>query len=422
MKFIQILILVMLCMFPYPKSEAIPLTGVVEGFYGTPWTTEQRIEMVHFIASKGMNAYIYAPKDDPYHREKWREPYPMRKRIELEMLNEEAEKVGVQLIFAISPGLDIDFYGANKQADREAMVKKMQLMYDKGFRQFALFFDDIPEKDAIGQAAFINYIDNVFIKEHKDIKPLIVVPTEYFLTDMRQGNRPTSYTATMAGHTNKDVIFLYTGEGCCPDGLSAANLREGKRYYVNNPLGIWWNYPVNDYMKENLALGPLDKMTRDTSSIPAFFVNPMEKMQLSKIAIATAADYVKDPANYDENDSWLNALQEQYGNLAMDMMLFAEDNQRLENSWAHIGRENAKNRKKLYDRLELMESRSNSTEEKKELAGMLIEDTEARLEAYERLEEKLPEKVLKECSTELKTGIVQYKTELIKLQQRKNSY
>ena len=85
----------------------------------------------------------------------------------------EAEKAGVQLIFAISPGLDIDFFGANKDNDRRAMINKMELMYSKGIRQFALFFDDIPEKNASGQAAFINYINNTFIRDHEDIKPLL---------------------------------------------------------------------------------------------------------------------------------------------------------------------------------------------------------------------------------------------------------
>ena len=36
--------------------------GVVEGFYGTPWTHDARIEVMSFLAAHGMNAYAYAPK------------------------------------------------------------------------------------------------------------------------------------------------------------------------------------------------------------------------------------------------------------------------------------------------------------------------------------------------------------------------
>ena len=57
-------------------AAPIPLRGIVEGFYGKPWTQEQRIDMMAFCEAHRLNAYIYAPKDDPYHREKWREPYP----------------------------------------------------------------------------------------------------------------------------------------------------------------------------------------------------------------------------------------------------------------------------------------------------------------------------------------------------------
>ncbi len=59
-------------------AEAIPLRGIVEGFYGTPWTTTDRMDILGFCGEHGLNAYIYAPKDDPYHRDKWREPYPKK--------------------------------------------------------------------------------------------------------------------------------------------------------------------------------------------------------------------------------------------------------------------------------------------------------------------------------------------------------
>ena len=52
-----------------------PVRGVIEGFYGAPWTHAARLDAVAFLAERGMNAYVYAPKDDPRHRTRWREPY-----------------------------------------------------------------------------------------------------------------------------------------------------------------------------------------------------------------------------------------------------------------------------------------------------------------------------------------------------------
>ena len=51
------------------------ISGVIEGFYGRPWTEAQRIEMMDWIKAAGMNLYVYAPKDDVKLRARWREPY-----------------------------------------------------------------------------------------------------------------------------------------------------------------------------------------------------------------------------------------------------------------------------------------------------------------------------------------------------------
>ena len=39
--------------------------GVVEGFYGTPWSHQARLSQLKFYGKNKMNTYIYGPKDDP---------------------------------------------------------------------------------------------------------------------------------------------------------------------------------------------------------------------------------------------------------------------------------------------------------------------------------------------------------------------
>lgn len=51
------------------------LSGVIEGFYGKPWTGEQRMKLFARLNKLGMNMYLYAPKDDIKHRSAWRELY-----------------------------------------------------------------------------------------------------------------------------------------------------------------------------------------------------------------------------------------------------------------------------------------------------------------------------------------------------------
>lgn len=363
------------------KSVAIPMRGIVEGFYGTPWTHLQRMDMMTFMAEHQMNAYIYAPKDDPYHRHQWRQPYPEDKLAELQELVNHSQAQGVQFIFAMSPGNDIDFAS---EADRQAMVEKLQAMYDMGVRQFALFFDDIPTKDAEGQVAFANYINENFIHAKQDCQPLLLVPTEYFLLDMVSQGTAKPYTSAMATKLDQDIQVLSTGLEVCPDGLSHDTVT-GLNQVYQRPVGIWWNYPVNDYMQGKLALGPIDKMDRAVTSaeMPCFFVNPMEKPELSKIALATAADYALNPAAYDEAESWERAIRQQYGDLAEDMLIFASHSQRLENSWAHMGRQDTG----------------------------YGESLERRLQAIHNLRVKLPEAIYLECAQQLELLELQTKVE-----------
>ena len=51
------------------------LAGVIEGFYGPPWTPAERVELFDWMARWGLNTYFYAPKDDLNQRAIWRELY-----------------------------------------------------------------------------------------------------------------------------------------------------------------------------------------------------------------------------------------------------------------------------------------------------------------------------------------------------------
>ena len=46
--------------------------GIIEGFYGKPWTWAEREETIAFLAPHGYGFYLYAPKADPYLRRHWR--------------------------------------------------------------------------------------------------------------------------------------------------------------------------------------------------------------------------------------------------------------------------------------------------------------------------------------------------------------
>lgn len=185
--------------------------GTIEGFYGNPWTHEDRLSQIEFYGDYKMNTYIYAPKDDPYHREQWREPYPQSEMDRMQELIDTANENKVDFVFALSPGIDIQFGGEAGEADYQALVNKCQSLYDMGVRSFAIFFDDISNKDGVAQASLLNRFNEEFVQEKGDVKPLITVPTEYDSNAMGSGDRLSQYTKDFSETIDDSIIVLWTG-------------------------------------------------------------------------------------------------------------------------------------------------------------------------------------------------------------------
>ncbi len=378
-------------------AAGIPLRGIVEGFYGQPWTQAVRIDMLQFCAGNGLNAYIYAPKDDPYHRAKWRQPYPDADCARLQELVRAAQAGGVHFIFAVSPGLDISYEGEAAAQDRELLLAKLDSMYALGVRDFAIFFDDIPAeaKDGKGaaQAQLVNRMEEQMRARHPGEQLMFfTVPTEYYRQDMEQDGQPRTYTREFARSLAADIIVLYTGEGVALGDLTAGQLQAADNLY-GRQLGLWWNYPVNDYATTARALGPVEKLPAEPS-LPAVFYNPMEQPQLSKIALATGAACAADPAAYEPEKAWREALKQQYGPLATAMGNVAQHMQHLQNSWARIGRDDAPAMKAELD--EYMKLRRQSGKDgmdrtrRQQLAGHLSTELQQLMADCEALEAGLP--------------------------------
>lgn len=388
-------------------AEPIPLRGVVEGFYGNQWTFEQREDLMKFSRSHNLNAYIYAPKDDIFHRNKWREPYPTEKISELQKLVEVAKSNGVRFIFAVSPGLDLNYKGKKGDADFNLFMQKLESMYKIGVKDFAIFFDDLKDdkgnhhENGKDQAEFINKVQNELRKNHKDIGQILTVPTEYFRLDMVNGRgKVKSYTKDFAENLDKKIVVLYTGDGVVCDGISEESMSEVNEIF-GRQVGIWWNYPVNDYSMTDdgernakLALGAIEKLPAE--NVQAIFFNPMSQPLLSRIALSTGADYANNPANYDAEKSFDKALNEQFGELAPAMKIFAEHSQHMENSWAKVGPDDGRTFNTLaYLVLNAIKNGRNAD------FSSLEKEIDSMEKAVNILLEKLPDNILSECSLQL---------------------
>lgn len=302
----------------YPNIKA---RGVVEGFYGDPWSYEKRMSQINFYGDNKLNTYIYGPKDDPYHRSPhWRDAYPSKEAEEIKKYVEVANNNHVDFVWAIHPGMDIKW----TTEDRDAMMNKLSLMYDLGVRAFAVFFDDISgaQVNADKQAELLNYIDDNFVKPKKDVLPLILCPTEY---NKSWSNIEKGYLPTLGEKLNPSIHIMWTGDRVISDidvqGLEWINKHIKRNAYV------WWNFPVSDYVRDHMLLGPSYGLDTEAEGMMSGFVsNPMEHAEASKIAIYGVADYSWNIADYKSMDAWERALKEMIPNNYQALRIFAIHN------------------------------------------------------------------------------------------------
>ena len=302
--------------------------AVVEGFYGTPWTHQDRLDQFKFYGENKLNMYIYAPKDDPYHRDQWRDPYPQEEMARMQELINTANENKVDFVFAISPGKDIDI---NSEADYQALVTKCESLYDMGVRSFAILWDDIFTADGAGQAAVMNRFNSEFVKTKEGVKPLITVPTQYWGTSMFNGSEVKPYTEGFSKNLDKDIEVMWTGEHVIPESVSLEDAEKVNSLYGRKML-LWWNYPVTDYKVDKLALGPIYNLGNDLATkIGGFIINPMEFAEASKISIHTGADYAWNTEAYNYNKAWDNAIVDVVGEeLKESFKVFADHSTRLD--------------------------------------------------------------------------------------------
>lgn len=297
----------------------MPIRGVIEGFYGAPWTHEQRKSLFDFFGEQKMNTYIYAPKDDPKHRQQWREPYTGSELTRMQDLIDSAGKNHVKFVYAISPGGDIRLEDGYDQ-DLDALFDKAQALYELGVRDFAIFLDDIPTKSPQGHAKLVNDFQTGFVKTHSGVSDLITIFTEYSDNYYTQ-----AYTNVLAPLLDKDIKVMWTGPDVVTPSITVNNMKWINEIYGKKML-IWWNYPVNDVLVNNLYVGPATQLGADlNTAVSGLVSNPMNQPEASKLPLFTIADYTWNPGSYDPERSIQNSTRYFDPDLAEEILLFIEN-------------------------------------------------------------------------------------------------
>ena len=298
-------------------SPDVPLRGVVEGFYGRPWGTEGRLDLMDFMGQYKMNCFIYGPKDDPYHQGKWKELYPESMIADFRRLLEAARKNHVKFYWAVHLGDAFkDPEPAAREAEYAALWRKLDSMYDVGFRCFAVFFDDFGNANAELHAEISNRVKRDFLDRKGDCAPLIVCPNDYV------GDDNSKYSHVIGEKADKDILIMWTGMGVCSDITADATAKRAKA--LRRTPFVWWNWPVNDFVRCKLPMGRTYGV--DEYPYPGFVSNPMENLEASKIALFGIADMLWNRRDFDSVRNWHDGIQRLYPFAAKAMLQFCGHN------------------------------------------------------------------------------------------------
>ncbi|KAM3606588.1 uncharacterized protein V6R79_019290 [Siganus canaliculatus] len=284
-----------------PTGHRKFISGVVEGFYGRPWTMEQRKELFRRQQKWGLNTYLYAPKDDYKHRMFWRELYSVEEAEQLMTLIAAAKEHGIEFIYAISPGLDITF---SNQKEVSALKRKLDQVTHFGCKSFALLFDDIDhnmcpaDKEVFSSFAHAQVsITNEIYQYLGEPETFLFCPTEYCGTFCYPNVPQSPYLHTVGEKLLPGIDVLWTGPKVVSKDITVESIEEVSKILRRAPV-IWDNIHANDYDQKRLFLGPYKG--RSTELIPRLkgvLTNPNCEFESNFVAIHTLATWYKSNMN-----------------------------------------------------------------------------------------------------------------------------
>lgn len=312
--------------------------GIIEGYYGVPYSAEVTKDLFRFMARYKMNTYMYGAKSDPYHSKLWGEAYPTAITPEQQRIGyltqnmlSDIASVGaatkVNFIWAIHPGNA--FTDADNQQVLDQIEHKFADMHRLGVRQFGVFVDDVgvPSDDATLKLGadrlreLQRRIDERWNRPDAQpadtVKPLHYVPQLYAFSWVA-AEQARRFFGSLSTVPEKVRIYI-TGRNVwsVPNSTDLAIVRD----YLGHDTSWWWNYPCNDNdvtklftmdmyanFHDEQHIATLARLEPQLKGTPTLIINPMQQGEVSKIALFSVADYAWNNRAFDNQQSWEAAL------------------------------------------------------------------------------------------------------------------
>ena len=287
--------------------------GFIEGYYGNPWSTEDRVNLMTWGGYYKLNAYFYAPKDDPKHRTKWNELYTDEElESKIRPLAEAGNASKCRFVYALHPfpsGNNFRFdTDAHYNEDLAKLKAKFKQVIDAGVRQIAILADDFVNPGAANEVRLLNDMSTWLAEvkqEYPDMKmTLPFVPYDYM------GNGSSSELQALKS-VPENVQIVMTG------GRVWGEVTNNFTTTFTNNVGrgpfMWINWPCSDNSHKHLIMGGNSTFLQggvDASKIQGIMLNPMQQSEPSKVAIFANASYAWNiwDTDADADQTWEDAF------------------------------------------------------------------------------------------------------------------
>jgi hyaluronoglucosaminidase len=297
-----------------PPASTVDL-GIVEGYYGRPWSWDARTRVATRLAARGFRFFLYAPKAATALRRRWREPMPDAELAPLAAFARHCRSVGLRFGVGLSPH---EFDHAPGSPDRARLDERVATLDAAvGLDELALLFDDVRGDDptlADRQAALVAHVG-----ARTRAPRLLACPTYYSddpVLDRVFGTRPPDYLSRLGRALDPSVRVFWTGEEVCSREYGAAHLARVAETLRRTPV-LWDNYPVNDGQRMSQCLhlrAVTGRPAANASLIAGHAVNPALQPELGCIPLLTLAErYRVGDAAYAYGEAFARACLEVLG-------------------------------------------------------------------------------------------------------------
>lgn len=291
--------------------------GFIEGYYGIPWSKDERIELINYASKMKGNIYIYAPKDDSYHSSNWKGLYTDKDLSLLKEVIEVGNKNKVRFAWSIHPFIHDPFKEETYESDIDYIKNKFNQLYDAGVRQFVVSADDVDTTvegsgDGKLHARMLNELSS-FLKQKEDCYNLIFVPSAYcYESEASLRVNLINYYSDLVADLDESVSIMWTGERVC-SSITTGRFEEFKQLSNGRLPFFWLNWPVNDYSPSHLLLGKAevlnDNYLNKEINFSGIVTNPMQECEPSKLAIYAICDYCWNLSSFDMDDSYQRSFK-----------------------------------------------------------------------------------------------------------------